>query len=57
MELGLYITGNVFDSGGNGVVGGKWRVYDDTEAFYLEISLVQGFEGAPIIEVVVEWNG
>ena len=52
----MYITGDVFDSGGDGIVGGKRRVYNDTKAFYLEISLIQGFKGASIIKVVVEWN-
>ena len=56
-ESGLYITGDVFDGGGDRVVSGKQRVYDDTKAFYLEISLVQGFKGALIVEIMVKWNG
>ena len=40
--------------GGDGILGGEWGVYDDAEAFDLEISLVQGFEGTSIVEVVVE---
>ena len=56
-EPGLHITGNVFNSGGDGVVDSEWGVHDDSEAFYLEVSLVQGFKGASIVKVVVEWNG
>ena len=56
-ELGLHITGDVFDCGGDGVLGGERGVYDNTEAFDLEVSLVQGFEGASIVEVVVERDG
>ena len=37
-------------------MGSEWGVYDNAEAFDLEISLVQGFEGASIIEVMVEWH-
>ena len=55
-EPGLHITGEVLDGGGDGVLGGEWGIYDDAKAFNLEVSLVQGFEGASIIEVVVEWH-
>ena len=57
LELGLHIMGDVFDCGGDGVMGGKQGIYDDTKVFYLEVSLVQGFKGASIIKVVVEQYG
>ena len=57
LELGLHIMGNMFDSGGDRVVDGKQRVYDDVKAFYLEICLVQGFKGAPMVKVMVERDG
>ena len=53
-EPSLHITGDVFDCGGDGVLGSERGVYDDAETFDLEVSLVQGFEGAPIVEVMVE---
>ena len=53
-ELGLYITGDMLDCKCNGVMGHEWRVYYDAEAFYLEVSLVQGFEGASIVKVMVK---
>ena len=56
-EPGLHITGNVFDSGGDGVLGGEWRVHDDTKTFDLEVSFVQGFEGASVVEVVIKRHG
>ena len=40
LESGLYITGNVFDRGGDGIPGCKGRVDDYTKAFDLEVSLV-----------------
>ena len=54
LEPGLHITGEVFDGGGDGVLGGERGVYDDAKVFDLEVGLIQGFEGASIIEVVVE---
>ena len=48
--------GNVFDSGGDGVVSCEWRVHNDTEVFHLEVGLIQGFKKAPVVEVVVEWD-
>ena len=39
-EPSLHISGDVFDRGGDGVLGSEWGVYDDAEAFDLEISLV-----------------
>ena len=56
-EPGLHITGDVFDDGGNRVSGGEQRVYNNAKVFNLEVSLVQGFEGASIIKVVVERHG
>ena len=55
LELGLHITGNVLNGGGDGVPGCERGVHDNTKPFYLEISLVQGFEGASIIKVMVKW--
>ena len=54
-ELGLHITGDMFDSRSDGIPGGEWRVHDDTKALHLEISLVQGFKGTSIIKIVVKW--
>ena len=39
-EPGLYITGDVFDSGGNGIPGHEGRVDDYAKVFDLEINLV-----------------
>ena len=47
--------GDVFDCRGNGVASGKWGVYDDAQAFHLEIGLVQGLEWTSIIKIVIEW--
>ena len=57
MKPGLHIISNVFDSGCNGVVGHERGVYDDVEVFNLEVSLIQGFEGASIIDVVIKGYG
>ena len=54
-ESSLYIMGDVFDGGGDGVLSHEWRVHNNAKVFHLEISLVQGFEGTTIIEVMVEW--
>ena len=40
LELGLHITGDVFNSGSDGVLGCERGVHSDTKMFYLEISLV-----------------
>ena len=53
----MHIMGNMLDGWGDGVPGCEGRVHDNTEVFYLEVGLVQGFKGAPIIKVVVKWNG
>ena len=53
----MHITGNMFNGGGDGVPDHERGVHDNTEVFYLEISLVQGFEGVSIVEVVVKWYG
>ena len=53
----MHIMGNVFNGGGDGVVGCERGIYDDTEVFHLEVCLVQGFEGASIVEVMIKWNG
>ena len=34
-EPGLYVTGDVFNGRGDGVLGGEGRVHDHTEAFHL----------------------
>ena len=47
---------NVFDGGGNSIVGGEWGVYDDAKTFYLEVCLVQSFEGTAIIKVMIKWH-
>ena len=47
----------MFDHEGNGIVSCEWRVHNDTEAFHLYVSFVQGFEGASVVEVVVKWDG
>ena len=57
LELGLHIMGNMLDSGGDGVVSHEGGVHNHAEAFYLQVGLVQGFEWASVIEVVVEWDG
>ena len=51
---GLYITGDVLDSQGNRIPGRESGVHDNAKAFYLEVGLVQGLKGAPIMEVVVK---
>ena len=56
-ELGLYIMGDVFDGGCDGVTGCERGVYDNTEAFNLKVSLVQGFKGTSIVEVMIEGFG
>ena len=48
---------NVFDSGGNRVVGCERRVHNNAEAFYLQVGLVQSLKRTAIIKVVVEWDG
>ena len=53
-ELGLHITGDMFDCGGDGVLSCEQRVHDDAKAFHLEVGLVKGLEGTAIIEVVIE---
>ena len=40
LELGLHITGNMFDGGSDGVPGGEWRVCDYAKVFDLEVGLV-----------------
>ena len=56
-EPGLYITDNVFNCGGDGILSREGGIYDDAETFDLEVSPVQGFEGASIVEVMVERYG
>ena len=53
-EMGLNIMCDVFDGGGDGVMSGEWGVYDNSKVFDLEVSLVQGFKWATVIEVMVE---
>ena len=57
LELGLYIMGDVFDGGCDGVLGHERGVYDNNKAFNLKVSLTQGFEGTSIIEVMVKQYG
>ena len=54
LELSLHIMGNMFDGGGDGVMGSEWQVYNNAKAFYLEVSFIQGLEGASIVKVVVK---
>ena len=56
-EPGLHITGDMFHRGGDGVLSGERGVYYDAESFHLEVGLVQGLEGAAVVEVMVEWDG
>ena len=37
LESGLHIMSNMFDCGGDEVVGGKQGVYDDSKVFNLEV--------------------
>ena len=53
----MHIIGNVFYGECNGVPGGEQGVHNNAEVFNLEISLVQGFEGASIVKVVVKRYG
>ena len=56
-EPGLHITGDVFDCGGDRVVGHERGIHDHAKTFHLEVGLVQGLKGAAIIEVMIEWDG
>ena len=56
-EPSLHITGDVFHSGGDGILGSEGRVYDYAKTFHLEVGLVQGFEGTAVVEVVIKWDG
>ena len=56
-ELGLDITGDMLDSGGDGITSGEWGVHDYTKTFDLEVCFVQGLEGASIIEVMIKGYG
>ena len=56
-EPGLHVMGDVFNSGGDGILGSEGRVHDYAEAFHLQIGLVQGFEGTAVVEVMIEWDG
>ena len=49
--------GDVFDCRGDGIPGCGRGVDDYAETFDLEVSLVQDFEEASIIKVMVEWYG
>ena len=53
-EPGLYIAGDMFNSGDDRVVSRERGIHDDAKAFHMEVSLVQGFKGASIIEVVIK---
>ena len=48
--------GDVFNCGGDGILSREGRVHDDAKAFHLQVSLVQGFEGTAVVEVI-EWYG
>ena len=54
LELGLHIMGDMFDGGHDGVLDCEGRVYNNAEVLNLKVSLVQGFERASIIKVMVE---
>ena len=56
-ELGLHITGNMFDCRGDGVPGGEQGIYNNIEAFHLEVGFIQCLKWASIIEVMVERDG
>ena len=47
----------MLDGWDNRAPGHERGVHDNTEAFYLEIGLIQGFKRAPIIKVVVKQDG
>ena len=51
----MHITGNMLNGRGDEVPGCERGVHNNAEAFYLEVSLVWGFEGASIVEVMVKW--
>ena len=57
LELGLHIMGDVFNCGGNGVMGCERGIHDYAKTFHLEIGLVQGFEGTAVVEIMIEWDG
>ena len=40
MEVGLDVLSDVFYGKGDGVLSGKWHVYNNPEAFNLEVNLV-----------------
>ena len=56
-EPGLYIMDNVLNGWGDGILGHERGVHNNAKAFHLKIGLVQGFEGTPIIKVMVKWDG
>ena len=56
-EPGLYITGDMLDCRCDGIPSSEWGVHDDAKVFDLQVSLIQGFEGAAIIKVMIEWDG
>ena len=53
----MHVTGNVFNSGGDGVLGGEGRVHNYAEAFHLQVGFVQGLKGTAVVEVMIEWDG
>ena len=56
LEPGLHITGDVFNSGGNCVLGGEGGVHNYAEVFHLQIGFVQGLEGTSVVEVMIKWD-
>ena len=40
LELSLHVAGDMLDGWGDGVPGCEGGVYNDTEAFYLEVGFV-----------------
>ena len=54
LEPGLDIMGDMCNGGSNGISDCECGVYDDTKAFDLKVSLVQGFKGTSIVEVMVK---
>ena len=39
-ESGLHVTGDVLNSGGDGILSCEGRVHDDAETFHLQVSLI-----------------
>ena len=46
-ELGLHITGDVFDGRCDGIPGCEGGVHDNTKVFDLEVALYKALKGHP----------